>query len=148
MIRCGIMWISGAAQGLPRGGRVLGLLRPETVDVVVADGAADEGGLTGDVVSKIFLGAVTRVRVEDGDRSLVADLSTSRAAPLAVFCDFDGTFSVQDVGATLAKIHAGDRRPAAWARYERGETQAPAPLVKLLRLVDQHPELLSEIGAL
>ena len=47
-----------------------------------------------------------------------------RAFPLAVFCDFDGTFSVQDVGATLAKIHAGDRRPAVWARYQRGEITA------------------------
>lgn len=36
----------------------------------------------------------------------------------------------------------------AFSRYERGETQAPAPLVKLLRLVDQHPELLAEVGAL
>jgi len=73
-----------AARGLPRGERVLCLLRPETVDVVAADGAAGEGGLTGDVVSKIFLGSVTRVRVEDGERGLVADLSTARAAPLAV----------------------------------------------------------------
>ena len=47
-----------------------------------------------------------------------------RAFPLAVFCDFDGTFSVQDVGATLAKLHAGDRRPTVWARYERGEITA------------------------
>jgi 2-hydroxy-3-keto-5-methylthiopentenyl-1-phosphate phosphatase len=47
-----------------------------------------------------------------------------RSIPLAVFCDFDGTFSVQDVGATLAKRHAGDRRPAVWARYERGEITA------------------------
>ena len=44
-----------------------------------------------------------------------------RAAPLAVFCDFDGTFSVQDVGSTLAKRHAGAERPKAWARYEGGE---------------------------
>ena len=36
----------------------------------------------------------------------------------------------------------------AFSRYERGETQAPAPLVKLLRLMDQHPELMSEVGAL
>jgi HTH-type transcriptional regulator/antitoxin MqsA len=33
----------------------------------------------------------------------------------------------------------------AFSRYERGETQAPEPLVKLLRLVDRHPELLGEI---
>jgi len=43
------------------------------------------------------------------------------AAPLAVFCDFDGTFAVQDVGATLAKRYAGDRRPALWSRLSRGE---------------------------
>lgn len=43
---------------------------------------------------------------------------------LAVFCDFDGTFSVQDVGSTLAQRHAGDERPKAWARYERGEITA------------------------
>jgi 2-hydroxy-3-keto-5-methylthiopentenyl-1-phosphate phosphatase len=43
---------------------------------------------------------------------------------LAVFCDFDGTFSVQDVGATLAVQYAGDRRPAQWARYEKGEITA------------------------
>ena len=73
-----------AARGLPRGERVLCLLRPETVDVAIADGHPAEGGLAGDVVSKIFLGSVTRVRVEDGERSLVADLSTSRAAPLVV----------------------------------------------------------------
>jgi HTH-type transcriptional regulator/antitoxin MqsA len=36
----------------------------------------------------------------------------------------------------------------AFSRYERGETQAPMPLVKLLRLVDQHPELIGEVGAL
>ncbi len=43
------------------------------------------------------------------------------APPLAVFCDFDGTFSVQDVGSTLARRYAADRRPAQWARLERGE---------------------------
>jgi alpha-galactosidase len=45
-----------------------------------------------------------------------------RGAPrLAVFCDFDGTFAVQDVGSTLARRYAGDRRPALWQRLERGE---------------------------
>lgn len=36
----------------------------------------------------------------------------------------------------------------AFSRYERGETQAPAPLVKLLRLVDHHPELVGEVAQL
>jgi HTH-type transcriptional regulator/antitoxin MqsA len=34
----------------------------------------------------------------------------------------------------------------AFSRYERGETRPPAPLVKLLRLVERHPDLLAEMG--
>ena len=41
--------------------------------------------------------------------------------PLAVFCDFDGTFSVQDVGATLAVRHGGPGRAAIWERVVRAE---------------------------
>ena len=33
----------------------------------------------------------------------------------------------------------------AFSRYERGETRAPAPLVKLLRLLERHPDLLKEM---
>ncbi len=47
-----------------------------------------------------------------------------KAADLAVFCDFDGTFSVQDVGSTLAQRHAAERRPAEWERFEKGEITA------------------------
>ena len=43
---------------------------------------------------------------------------------LAVFCDFDGTFSVQDVGSTLAKQHLGARRAKLWAEYEAGNQTA------------------------
>lgn len=34
----------------------------------------------------------------------------------------------------------------AFSRYERGETRPPAPLVKLLRLLEKHPELLEEMN--
>jgi alpha-galactosidase len=50
-------------------------------------------------------------------------LATRRRYPLAVFCDFDGTFSVQDVGATLGARHAGVR-PEIWERFTRGEISA------------------------
>lgn len=33
----------------------------------------------------------------------------------------------------------------AFSRYERGKTRPPAPLVKLLKLVQRHPDLLNEI---
>jgi len=40
---------------------------------------------------------------------------------LAIFCDYDGTFAKQDVGASLAKRYAAERRPALWERLRRGE---------------------------
>jgi len=33
----------------------------------------------------------------------------------------------------------------AFSRYERGESRPPAPLIKLLKLIDRHPNLLSEM---
>lgn len=45
-------------------------------------------------------------------------------APLAVFCDFDGTFSVQDVGSTLARRYVPERRLEGWERLQRGEITA------------------------
>lgn len=33
----------------------------------------------------------------------------------------------------------------AFSRYENGKTQPPVALVKLLKLLDQHPELLREV---
>ncbi len=64
-----------------------------------------------------------RLRVELASHA--SELLQLRAGPpLAVFCDFDGTFLVQDVGSTLARRYAEERRPAEWARYERGEISA------------------------
>jgi len=46
-------------------------------------------------------------------------LPTNR--PLAIFCDFDGTFSVQDVGSTLAQKLLPEKRQRLWKRFEAGE---------------------------
>jgi HTH-type transcriptional regulator/antitoxin MqsA len=35
----------------------------------------------------------------------------------------------------------------AFSRYENGKTKPPIALVKLLKLLDRHPELLSELKA-
>jgi HTH-type transcriptional regulator/antitoxin MqsA len=35
----------------------------------------------------------------------------------------------------------------AFSRYERGESRPPNPLVKLLKLVERHPDLLEEISS-
>jgi 2-hydroxy-3-keto-5-methylthiopentenyl-1-phosphate phosphatase len=50
---------------------------------------------------------------------------------LAVFCDFDGTFSVQDVGSTLARQRLAERRRQLWARFEQGEFTAWSYVVEL-----------------
>jgi putative spermidine/putrescine transport system ATP-binding protein len=70
------------ARGLPRGERVLVLVRPEILELSRADAAAS--GLVGEVVAHIFLGAITRVKVDAGDHELSADLPGSRAAELPV----------------------------------------------------------------
>ena len=46
------------------------------------------------------------------------------ACPLAVFCDFDGTFSITDVGLTLARTYSADRIPAAKEGLVSGQLDA------------------------
>jgi putative spermidine/putrescine transport system ATP-binding protein len=76
-----------AAEGLPAGERVLLLVRPETVSIAPADGGPEpEGAIVGEVVSHIFLGSVTRIRVEDpaGGEGLTGDVPPAQAESLAV----------------------------------------------------------------
>ncbi len=51
-------------------------------------------------------------------------IALARSNALAIYCDFDGTYSVQDVGSTLARKHLGPRRIELWSRYESGELDA------------------------
>jgi putative spermidine/putrescine transport system ATP-binding protein len=84
-----------AARGLPRGERVLLLVRPETVEVAASvDGAEPEGAIVGEVVSHIFLGSVTRIRVDDGasDHGVTADIPPARAHALPVGTRVVATF--------------------------------------------------------
>ena len=52
--------------------------------------------------------------------------------PLAIFCDFDGTFSVQDVGSTLAQQLLPERRANLWQRFAEGEFTAWTYVMALL----------------
>jgi alpha-galactosidase len=117
--------------GIPGGARVPDLLAAEIPGRIVAEDAG-AGCFTGlvnageEAIACELPGSSARIGPVAGDRIELpphggALRHTRRAVDLAVFCDFDGTFSVQDVGATLAERHAADRRPVQWARYERGE---------------------------
>jgi putative spermidine/putrescine transport system ATP-binding protein len=72
------------ARDLPRGERVLVLVRPEILELERADGASSSGALIGEVVAHIFLGSITRVKVDAGDHDLSADLPGAKAAELPV----------------------------------------------------------------
>lgn len=60
------------------------------------------------------------------------DFTIPSDRPLVIFCDFDGTFSVQDVGSTLAQKLLPDKRKRLWKRFETGEFTAWSYAMALL----------------
>ncbi len=73
-----------AARGRRTGERVLVLIRPESLEVEAATNGGAANAFNGEVLTQTFLGPVTRVKVTGGGTSLIADMSTSRAAALPV----------------------------------------------------------------
>jgi len=63
-------------------GAVIALIRPEAV-TLVAESSAESGPLTGTVIASTFLGATSRVTVDLGDATIMAQLPTSVAAELS-----------------------------------------------------------------
>lgn len=149
------------AAGIPGAARVDGLLAREIPRRVVL---RDAESVTVALLNPEESGA--RVALPDGARDATCVLGRApdadsdgrvalaphagglwrleRDVALAVFCDFDGTFSVQDVGATLAVRFAADRRPAQWARYLRGEI---TPWEYNLEILDGLPVGVPELEA-
>ncbi len=64
--------------------------------------------------------------------SEIKDFTIPADRPLLVFCDFDGTFSVQDVGSTLAQALVPEKRKRLWKRFEKGEFTAWSYAMALL----------------
>ena len=73
-----------AARGRANGERVLILIRPESLELEAATNGVAPNSFAGAVVTQTFLGPVTRVRVSGSGTSLIADMSTARAAALPV----------------------------------------------------------------
>ncbi|HJO21933.1 MAG: HAD-IB family phosphatase [Myxococcota bacterium] len=117
--------------GLPGRARTTDLLATPAPTTIVATNTAGATAVLlnlGDAARCVrpptdWEGAGDALSLDLGPRES-AVLRLDREVSLAVFCDFDGTFSVQDVGSTLAHRHAGELQPRAWARYERGEITA------------------------
>jgi len=62
-------------------GPVIALVRPEAV-VLSSDSSSESGPLVGTVIATTFLGATSRVTVDLGDTTIMAQLSTSEASAL------------------------------------------------------------------
>jgi putative spermidine/putrescine transport system ATP-binding protein len=73
-----------AARGRRTGERVLLLIRPESLVLEAATNGGAPNAFNGEVLTQTFLGPVTRVKVSGGGTSLIADMSTARAAALPV----------------------------------------------------------------
>jgi putative spermidine/putrescine transport system ATP-binding protein len=73
-----------AARGRRNGERVLVLIRPESLELEAATNGTAPNSFAGEVLTQTFLGPVTRVKVTGSGTSLIADMSTARAAALPV----------------------------------------------------------------
>ena len=73
-----------AARGRRTGERVLVLIRPESLELEAQTNGAGPNSFAGEVLTQTFLGPVTRLKVTGSGTSLIADMSTARAAALPV----------------------------------------------------------------
>ena len=73
-----------AARGRSNGERVLVLIRPESLELEAATNGAAPNSFSGEVLTQTFLGPVTRLKVTGSGTTLIADMSTARAAALPI----------------------------------------------------------------
>jgi len=107
-----------AAAGREPGTRVLLLVRPETMELAPADGAAPvENALAGTIVTHTFLGAATRIRVDVGEGEITADVPTARAGQFAVGARVHASFPP----ATARVIELGEDAEAIVAAAQSDE---------------------------
>ncbi len=92
------------------------------------------------------------------DESLLGAAESSRTMALMLAFNKQVNASIVDPGfiASVRKKLALDQREAAeifggganaFSRYENGKTKPSLALVKLLKVLDRHPDLLSEVRA-
>ena len=80
----GLRLMVDAARGRTNGERVLVLIRPESLELEAKTNGTAPNSFAGEVLTQTFLGPVTRVKVNGTGTSLIADMSTARAAALPV----------------------------------------------------------------
>jgi ABC-type Fe3+/spermidine/putrescine transport system ATPase subunit len=87
----------GAARGRSNGERILVLVRPESVTLEpLSNGEGSADALSGQVISSVFLGPVTRVKVgTDDGGALSADVPGSSASRFLVGTRVAARFSAE-----------------------------------------------------
>jgi putative spermidine/putrescine transport system ATP-binding protein len=97
-----------AARGFGSGERVLVLVRPESLEIQPSSDGAPAGGLPGEVLSHIFLGAITRVRFSSlAGQQLSADIPSGRAGSLPIGSRVSARFPAESARVlTLAEERA------------------------------------------
>lgn len=112
----------------------------------------------------IYKGETTTIRAVRGEfcpacgESVLATSEASRVSGVMLEFNKQVNASVVDPGfiARVRKKLALDQRqaaaifgggPNAFSRYENGKTKPPLALVKLLIVLDRHPDLLNEVRA-
>ncbi|HEY6277114.1 MAG TPA: ABC transporter ATP-binding protein [Streptosporangiaceae bacterium] len=88
-------------------GPVTALVRPEAVTLASHD-SADSGPLTGTVIAATFLGATSRVTVDLGDTTIMAQLPTSEASGLPAGSRVSLTIRPDPVLVAAAEAAAGE----------------------------------------
>ena len=100
-------------------GPVTALVRPEAV-TLASDSTGDSGPLTGTVIASTFLGATSRVTVDLGDTTIMAQLTTADAAELPAGSRVTLTIRPDPV------LVSADSAPAAEAESEPKRTRSTA----------------------
>ncbi|MBI5440010.1 MAG: type II toxin-antitoxin system MqsA family antitoxin [Deltaproteobacteria bacterium] len=98
-------------------------------------------GLTGDrclECNEVVFDAPSYDRYREASDSLIASVNKRNAPDIRRIRKKLGLTQV-----AAAQIFGGGA--TAFSRYERGETQPPLALTKLLLVLDKHPELLKEV---
>nr|CAD61110.1 hypothetical protein [Cupriavidus oxalaticus] len=111
-----------------------------------------------------YKGETTAISAVAGDycpacgESVLGAAESARVSAVMLAFNRQVNASIVDPGfiANVRKKLALDQREAAeifgggvnaFSRYENGKTKPPLALVKLLKVLDRHPELLSEVRA-
>jgi HTH-type transcriptional regulator/antitoxin MqsA len=109
-------------------------------------------------VDHTYKGEVTRIRTDSCGAVILDATESERVSGLMLAFNRDVNAAAVDpafITRVRKKLQLDQREAArvfgggvnAFSRYETGKTRPPVALMKLLKVLDRHPELLNEVRA-